>query len=848
MNELPSAIWLAAHDAPGPTFRNDIADDYKATRKPMPDELRAQLEDIGEALDALGCVSIVQSGYEADDIIASVAVQAAPRKVMVLSSDKDLAQLVDDRVHMYDAKTHTTFDRDGVFKKYGVHPEQIADYLAMVGDSSDNIKGVTGIGAKGAAQLLETYKTLDNLLDNIDQLKGKRRENLAAAAASHLDQTRELIALRSDLDLGQSLQTKECSAPDATRMHQLAVRLNFPGIEAEFAPHEPVDVTQQPVIAELGEWQSAANKLTASPTIAVSPHLSASDPMQADLLGFAIHALADHSAGSLYISSQSANDVSFAELKPWLADANNLLIAHDAKLLLKVLARNGLRQGREIQCKIDCIMLASYALDSSVRAGHLSAMASHWVPEQSFPGLYEFHRNKFRAPSKGTLALSEEDQQAAPRGYTQEARAILAIHDALNKKLEEQPTAQSIYRDIEMPTMSALTDVEFEGIRLLREPLETLEEELKASIETLKQEAFGLAGHEFNLGSPMQIGKVLFDELKLESERKTAGKRRSTNHEALVRLATKHELPKVILQYRELDKIRSTYTHTLLEHINDDTGRVHSTFQQALVNTGRLSSQHPNLQNIPVRSDMGRRVRSAFHAAPGYTFLALDYSQVELRVMAVCSDDETMKQALAAGADLHAATAAELYGIPLEQVDKEQRSNAKAVVFGLIYGITQEGLSRNLGITRTDAKALMNAYFLQHPQVKKYMDTTKEQAHETGEVSTLYGRRIPIAAATSSDYRQRAHGERAAINAPIQGTAADIMKLALMRVHELLASDSSIDARIVLQIHDELILEVKTEQVQAVEEKVRSIMEAASDGRVPLVVDAQRGDDWGALA
>ena len=854
MKNLPQATWLAAHDPPGPGFRHEIAADYKATRKPMPDELRVQLDDIRDALTALGCVSLEIPKVEADDIIASVAKQASPRQVIVLSTDKDLAQLVDQRVYMYDAKSSTALKRQQIFAKYGVYPEQIADYLALVGDSSDNIKGVDGIGAKGAAQLLGEYGTLDNILSNIDQFKGKRRENLEHAAANHLDQTRRLIALRDDLDLQVDLHDPVITDCDSGLLYDLAVRLGFPRLQSEFAPVQQTPVSKQAIIAEPDRWQAAAEDLLKCRRLAVAPHLSDSDPMQATLLGLAFNKgqepesepNADPRQAGVYAGAALTDRDLLDPLKPWLADPQNTLIAYDAKALLKVFTRYDLHEGREILCGVECVMLASYCLNSSVRTNQLSAIVNHWCEDAGaeFAGVYEFNRSKYQQAASPLEAQQEAARLAT--GYATEAAAIAAAGEALLEQLEKHPHSQAVYRDIEIPTTFALAAMEFVGIKLESEPVVQLESELTRQLATIEQRAYEIAGHEFNLGSPKQIGQVLFEELKLASDRKTAGRRQSTNHETLQRLAPLHELPNVILQHRELDKIRSTYTDSLLKFINPQTGRVHSVFQQALVSTGRLSSQNPNLQNIPVRSETGRRVRDAFRAEPGFVFLALDYSQVELRVMAVCSGDKTMSQALAQGTDLHTTAASQLFDTPLEQVSKDQRSSAKAVVFGLIYGITPEGLSRGLDITRTQAKQLMDAYFSRHPQVQKYMEDTKKQAHSSGYVKTLYGRVIPIPAATSSDYRQRAHGERAAINAPIQGTAADIMKIALSRVHQhLQRGDNSDKARVVLQIHDELILEVRKECVEEVSSQVIGIMEDASDGRVPLTVEAGWAETWG---
>ena len=864
LKEKPEHIALVM-DASGPTFRDDLYPDYKANRAPMPDDLRVQVEPILEIVSALGIPILRVPGVEADDVIGTLALQGAAEgiEVTVSTGDKDMAQLVRPHVVLVNTMSGSRLDSDAaVIDKFGVRADQIVDYLALMGDAVDNIPGVHKCGPKTAAKWLDEYGTLDGVIEHAGKIGGKIGENLREALP-RLPLNRTLTTIKTDvaLELGPSdlaqrgrdievlrgLYTryglnqalKELEADSATPTAGGAAVV---GVAA--APASAID----PAWAAPGDYETVLTeaqlqawvvKLEAADEFAFDSETDSLDPQRACLVGLSFSV---EPGSACYIPL--AHDVPGAPaqlprasvldaLRPLLADPDKRKLGQHGKYDLHVLRRHGV----DVQGYADDTMLESFVLSAGIARHDMDTLAKRHLGYDTIK--YE------DVAGKGAKAIpfSQVAIDAATRYAAEDADITLRLHRVLLPQLEAEPSLLSVYREIEMPLVPVLARVEENGVLIDTTELRRQSADLARRMLAAQQKATDLAGRSFNLDSPKQLGALLFDELKLPALVKTPGGAPSTNEEALEAIADQHELPRVILEYRGLAKLRSTYTDKLPEMVNPATGRVHTSYHQAGAATGRLSSTDPNLQNIPTRSEDGRRIRTAFIAPPGRKLVACDYSQIELRIMAHLSEDPALLRAFEQGADIHRATAAEVLGKAIEDVTSSERRAAKAINFGLIYGMGAFGLARQLGIGRGEAQDYIALYFSRYPGVRDYMERTRQQARDRGFVETVFGRRLTLDYIHSKNAAQRAGAERAAINAPMQGTAADIIKRAMVAVDGWLAAHRA-QALMILQVHDELVFEVDEGFVPTLLETVPTLMAGAANLRVPLVVDSGVGDNW----
>jgi len=852
-------------DAPGKTFRDDLYADYKAHRPPMPDDLIAQSGPMLELIEALGLPILRIDGVEADDVIGTLATQAQTQgmDVTVSTGDKDLAQLVNPHVKLINTMTNTTLDEVGVIAKFGVRADQIVDYLALMGDSVDNVPGVEKCGPKTAAKWLAEYGSLDGVITNADKVGGKIGENLRAAL-TQLPLSRELTRVKVDVALDVKPADLTLRAPSTEKLRAFYQRYEFKAALKELdavadasgeaqapaptsapsalAPEPPASIMAKGEYelvltqAQLDTWVA---KLRTAELIAFDTETTSLDPMRAQIVGlsFAVEAgqaayvpVAHEYAGA---PAQLSRDAVLAQLKPLLEDAHRAKVGQHLKYDMNVLsnydiAMRGVRYDS---------MLESYVFNSSGNRHDMDSLAKKYLGYDTIA--YE------QITGKGAkqIPFAQVDVQHAADYAAEDADVTLRLHQALWAKLQAEPKLLGVFENIEMPLVPVLARMEQAGVLIDVDKLKTQSGELGRRMLELQQRAFGIAGRHFSLDSPKQLQQLLYEELKLPAAFKTPSGQPSTNEEALEALADQHELPRLILDYRSLAKLRSTYTDKLAEHINPRTGRVHTSYHQAVAATGRLSSNDPNLQNIPIRTEEGRRIRQAFVAPAGYRILAADYSQIELRIMAHLSGDPGLLAAFHGNQDVHRATAAEVFGVPPEHIDANQRRAAKAINFGLMYGMSAFGLARQLGIDRGEAAGYMKRYFERYPGVQAFMNATREQAHRDGYVETLFGRRLYLYEINSRNQGLRAGAERAAINAPMQGTAADIIKRAMITVDAWLQTLGD-TARMIMQVHDELVFEVKRDHVTQIESGVRERMSAAAELAVPLVVDVGVGDNW----
>ena len=846
-------------DAPGPTFRDALYADYKATRQAAPDDLLAQIEPMLAIVEGLGLPILRVAGVEADDVIGTLALQAvdAGMEVTVSTSDKDFAQLVRPGVSLVNTMTNTTMDEAAVLERFGVRPDQIIDYLALVGDTVDNIPGVEKCGPKTAAKWLAAYGDLDQVMAHADAVGGKVGENLRRALA-HLPLSRQLATIKTDVALEVGPRELALREPDAARLRPLYQRYEFnaalkeleagdaPAAAAEEAPPSTTpDI--DPTLAGPGDYELVTSEarldawveaLERAPLIAFDTETTSLDPMRAQLVGVS---LAVEPGRACYIPvghdypgvpAQLPRERVLAALGPVLGDAGRAKLAQNAKYDVNVLANHGI----EVRGIAHDTLLESYVLHSTWR---------HDMDTQARRLLgYETVRYEDVA-GKGArqIPFSQVDVDTACRYAAEDADITLRLHLAQWPGFTGEEGLRSVYERIEMPLVPVLARMEQRGVLVDVDALKKQSQELARRMHELTGRAHALAGRTFSLDSTRQLGAILFDELKLPVVVKTPGGAPSTNEEALEAIAGQHELPRVILDYRSLAKLRSTYTEKLAEIVNPRTGRVHTSYGQATAATGRLSSSDPNLQNIPIRTEDGRRIRQAFVAPPGWKVVAADYSQIELRIMAHLSGDTGLLDAFHAGKDVHRATAAEVFGVSQDAVDAGQRRAAKAINFGLMYGMSAFGLGRQLGIGRNEAQEYMARYFARYPGVRDFMQAIREQAHRDGYVETLFGRRLYLDYINSRNATQRAGAERAAINAPMQGTAADIIKRAMIAVDGWLQGRED-SARMLLQVHDELVFEVRADQVDAISQGIRERMQSAADLSVPLLVEIGSGDNW----
>lgn len=846
MHEYTQAPIVVVFDTAKPTFRHDIYQEYKATRPPMQEEMVRQIDLTYQAIRKLGLSVLMQDGFEADDIIGTLARRAetSERKVLIISSDKDLAQLVNDNVVLLDSMFDRSLDRKGVIEKFNVAPEQIIDFLTLTGDTSDNIPGVNKVGPKTAAKWLAEYGTLDNILENKDQIKGKIGENLRAAV-EHLDLSRELVTIKCDVELDIDLEDL-ARKPIATE----ALRSMFEELEFRTLVRRLKELDGTAMSKGLGSsYEIITDQFTLTSwvdrihehrqmVLETRSHRSKTS-VAGGLTGIA---LATDNQRAAYIPlthtdpefRQLKAETVLATLKPVLEDESIVKVGNGLKSAVKCLLASGIA----VKGELWDTALMSYVLNSSAPGGHYSSALSSRHLQHTTIDAKTLVGSGVKQISFGEASIPES------AAFMGELVAVnVRVFPILRKQLEELTKCSFVYSNIERPLLSALARIENNGVRLIREPIDQLSEELESRAAKLTVKAYELAGRPFGLNSPKQLQEVLYDELGLPAPRKTRTGTRSTSEEILRNLRSEHELPGIVLEYRAATKLKSTYTDQLGDCIHPASGRVHTTYDQTNAITGRLASSGPNLQNIPIRTADGRRLREAFVAKEGSVLLAADYSQIELRIMAHLSGDKGLQQAFRAARDIHRATASEMFMVSYDDVSTEMRRQAKGINFGLIYGMGVFGLAQHLGIDRSVAKKFIENYFDHYPGVLQYMETTKLNAREHGFVETLFGRRIYLDDIQSSTAARRAYAERVAINAPMQGTAADIIKLATVAIDNYL-SDTPLDARMVLHVHDEIVFEVATSQAEALTASIVPVMQDVASLDVQLVVDVGVGENW----
>jgi DNA polymerase-1 len=892
----PKRIALV-FDAPGRTFRDDLFAEYKAHRTPMSDDLRAQVEPLLTILRAQGMPLLRMEGVEADDVIGTLACRAsqAGHSVVISTGDKDMAQLVDGSITLINTMSNTTLDRDGVKAKFDVFPEQIIDYLALVGDTSDNIPGIEKVGPKTAAKLLNQYGTLDNLIQHVAEVSGKVGENLRTGIAT-LELSRKLATIHSDLDLPLTLEELVPAEPDTERLRELYTRYEMRALlrqldggagetgaggaasessgggagaraagarvgtragdagaeRASGAAAGRIGVPPGEVVPEAGEiarnyetlvsWEDLERwlaRLRAAELIAIDTETTSLDYMNAEIVGLSF-CVESGTAAYLPLAHDYAGAPPQLEraralemLKPVLEDPEKPKLGHHLKFDAHVLRNHGIQLAG---MRYDT-MLESYVWNSVGNRHDMDSTALCYLGRRTIT--YE------DVVGKGArqISFSQVPVERAAEYAAEDADVTLCLHRALWPKIAGMPALQRLYEEIEQPLVPVLARMERQGVLVDRELLRQQSSRFAAQLQDLLQQARREAGFDINVDSPKQLQQVLFEKLQLPVLRKTPTGQPSTAEDVLEELADSYALPRIVLDYRALAKLKSTYTDKLPEQINPRTGRIHTSYHQAVAATGRLSSTDPNLQNIPIRRAEGRRIRQAFIAPPGYVLMAADYSQIELRIMAHLSGDEGLLAAFAEDRDVHQATAAEVFAVPLTEVSADQRRLAKTINFGLIYGMSPFGLARNLGIERSAAQTYVERYFQRYPGVRRFMDETRKQARERGYVETVYGRRLYLPDIRSGNAQTRQYAERSAINAPMQGTAADIIKRAMIAVDAWCAREDA-PARLIMQVHDELVLEVRSDAVEPVAEAIRDRMTAAAELRVPLRVDVGTGANW----
>ncbi|MCX8048031.1 MAG: DNA polymerase I [Methylohalobius sp.] len=828
-------------DAAGPTFRNHLFKAYKAHRPPMPEDLKAQLGPLQELIEALGIPQISQEGVEADDVIATLAKKAKAQGffVVVASSDKDLAQLVDERLILDNTMAETLLDVRGVQEKFGVPPGRIVDYLALVGDSSDNISGIPGVGPKTAAKWLNQYGSLDGIVTHASEIKGKAGESLRAHLRE-LDLARQLATIHNDVELAIGIEDLKRRPPDYAKLACLLKRLEFtswlrqldlPTAHSQGSRYEAVlsradlniwlEALRQAELFAFDTETTDLNYLNArlvGVSFAVEPGKAAYVPLAHDYRG---------------APPQLAVNEVLAELGPLLASEEVPKLGQNLKYDAHVLANYGM----ELKGIAHDTMLQSYVLNSTATRHDLDSLALTYL------GIKTTRYEEVAGKGTKQIPFQKVSLERAAAYAAEDADLTLRLHRVLWPKLEAEPKLKKVYQEIEMPLVPVLMRLERNGVKVDREELHSLSAELGQRLAAIEEQVYCLAGEEFNLASPRQLHRILFEKLSLPVLKKTPTGQPSTAEEVLSRLAEEFELPRLLLEHRTLSKLKTTYADRLPEQIHPRTGRVHTSYHQAVTATGRLSSSDPNLQNIPIRSEEGRRIRRAFVAPPGAKLVAADYSQIELRIMAHLSQDPNLVRAFAAGTDIHRATAAELFNLAPEEVTPNQRRAAKAINFGLIYGMSAFGLAKQLGVEREQAQAYIDRYFERYPGVRDYMERTKQTAYRAGYVETLFGRRLYLPELNAKDPRRQSQAERAAINAPMQGSAADIIKRAMIAVDHWIQR-SRIEVKMILQVHDELVFEVEEDCLDQAILEIQTRMQQAADLRVPLVVEVGVGANW----
>ncbi|MGC9457536.1 MAG: DNA polymerase I [Halothiobacillaceae bacterium] len=839
-------------DAPGQTFRDEMYAEYKAHRPPLPDDLRAQIEPVHDFVRAMGLPLLCEPGVEADDVIGTLAREAKRQgaRVLIATADKDFAQLVDEDVTLVNTMSGTVTDVAEVRRKFGVPPERVIDYLALVGDSVDNVPGVPGCGPKTAAKWLERFGDLDSVMSQADEVKGKIGDKLRSAL-EHLPLSRDLVTIRTDLDLPSHIDDLNIRPADDQRLLSLArsFELNTlarqigeqadpegdPASEAAQAPDGPADYE---IVTDMERFEQWLSRLKEASLFAFDTETDGLDYLTARIVGVSFSVTPGEAAylplahEDPDVPEQLDRDRVLSALAPLLEDPGQAKLLQNAKFDRHILENHGIALGG---LRHDT-MLESYVLDSVATRHDMDSLAEHYLSTRvtSFEDI----------AGKGARQKTFDQVPVAQAGpyAAEDADITLRLHHALWPRLAQVEGLRRVYETIELPLIPVLARMERNGVAIDTDMLARQGEAMAGTLARLEQDAHEAAGEAFNLGSPRQLQAILFEKLDLPVVRKTAKGQPSTSEDVLSELVDEHPLPGLILEYRGLAKLKSTYIDKLPELIHPQTGRIHTSYHQAVTATGRLSSSNPNLQNIPIRSTAGRQIRRAFVAPEGRVLLAADYSQIELRIMAHLSGDEGLLEAFAAGEDIHRATAAEVFELSRDQVSDDQRRAAKAINFGLIYGMSAFGLARQLGIERGEAQAYVNQYFTRYPGVKRYMEQTRELARAQGYVETVFGRRLYLPEIGSRNAQRRQYAERTAINAPMQGTAADIIKRAMIRIdHELGSSDG---VRMIMQVHDELVFEVVPDRLEAMQTRIVEIMSQAADLRVPLEVGVGTGQSW----
>ena len=874
----PSHIAVV-FDAKGKTFRDEMFEQYKSHRPPMPDDLRKQIQPLHDIIRALGIPLLVIEGVEADDVIGTLAVAAskANQKVLISTGDKDMAQLVDDNIMLINTMNNTLLDRDAVIEKYGIPPELIIDYLALMGDSADNIPGVAGVGEKTALGLLQGIGSMAEIYANLDKVAelpirgAKKLGDKLLAEKEMADLSYRLATIKTDvalditpeqLTLGASnndqlteyfgryefkrwLNEVMNGADSITNNNEQPTKINHyqatPALAQdnsdEVLPVIQIDRSRYETLlteADLNRW---VEKLKQAKLFALDTETDNLDYMAANLVGISF-ALENGEAAYLplqldYLGAPKTLEktTALSLLKPVLENPAIQKVGQNFKYDLTIFARNGI----DVQGVAFDTMLESYVLNSTGRH-NMDDLAKRYLGHQTIS--FE----EIAGKGKNQLTFNQIPLEQAAEYAAEDADVTMKLQQVLWEKLSKEPTLEKLFKEMELPLLGVLSRMERRGVLIDSDALFLQSNEIANRLSELEEQAYVLAGQPFNLASTKQLQEILFDKLGLPVIQKTPKGAPSTNEEVLEELAFSHELPKVLVEHRGLSKLKSTYTDKLPQMVNPQTGRVHTSYHQAVTATGRLSSSDPNLQNIPIRNEEGRRIRQAFIARKGFTVVAADYSQIELRIMAHLSQDQGLINAFTQGKDIHRSTAAEIFGVALDEVTSEQRRNAKAINFGLIYGMSAFGLSRQLGIGRADAQSYMDLYFKRYPGVQTFMHDIREKAKAQGYVETLFGRRLYLPDINSSNGMRRKAAERVAINAPMQGTAADIIKRAMIQLDQKLQNDP--DIAMIMQVHDELVFEVRSEKVAFYSELIKTHMESAADLVVPLIVEVGQGTNW----
>ncbi|MEZ9908490.1 DNA polymerase I [Vibrio sp. 10N.261.51.A3] len=879
MRQFASDRIAVIFDAKGKTFRDDMYPEYKANRPPMPDDLRCQIEPLHNVIRAMGLPLISIPGVEADDVIGTLASQAskAGMPVLISTGDKDMAQLVDDNVTLINTMTNVVMDREGVIEKFGIPPELIIDYLALMGDKVDNIPGVPGVGDKTATALLQGIGSIEKLYQNLDDIAAlgfRGSKTMAKKLIDNKDNAEmsyELATIKLDVELEETPESLVKTQPNTDELIKLYGQLVFKSwlnelleggsgvVEAdeksgavrssEASTTSTVEMNTSAVTIDRSNYETILDeasfnawleKLKASEVFAFDTETDSLDYMVANLVGLSfateegVAAYVPVAHDYLDAPQQLDRDWVLEQLKPILEDDAQAKVGQNLKYDMSVLARYGI----EMKGIKHDTMLASYVFNSVGGKHDMDSLALRFLQHSCIS--FE----QIAGKGKKQLTFNQIELGEASPYAAEDADVTLRLHNRLMENIEQDEKLKAIYEEIEVPLIPVMSRIERTGVFIDDMLLGAQSQEIAVRLDELEQKAYEIAEQEFNMNSPKQLQAILFEKMGLPVIKKTPSGAPSTNEEVLQELALDYPLPKLIIEYRGLAKLKSTYTDKLPKMINAETGRVHTSYHQAVTATGRLSSTDPNLQNIPIRNEEGRRIRQAFVAQHGWKILAVDYSQIELRIMAHLSGDKALLEAFQQGKDIHAATAAEIIGVDIEQVTTEQRRRAKAVNFGLIYGMSAFGLAKQLGIPRGEAQHYMDTYFERYPGVMQYMEDTRSAASEQGFVETIYGRRLHLPEIQSRNGMRRKAAERAAINAPMQGTAADIIKKAMLLVDEWIQAEGDGRVKLLMQVHDELVFEVEESALAEIESKVQQLMESAAELEVPLVAEAGHGDNW----